>query len=214
MILKEGTRLVMIGDSITDVERARPIGAGHWGQLGKGYPLLIEAMLNTRYPEHKIYVANMGISGNTSDDLVARWQTDVLDLKPDYVTVMIGVNDVWRKFDEPYQPEIHIPIERYRCNLAWMADQTRAAGADIAFLTPFFMERSASDPMRKMVGEYIEVCKAVAEEKKALFVDVQAAFEAFLVHNSHMIIGRDRVHPNTAGHMIIARAMLEALGYR
>ena len=59
-------------------------------------------------------VVDMGISGNTTRDLQARWQTDVLDLKPDWLSIMIGANDVWRQFDSPRQTEKHILIDEYK----------------------------------------------------------------------------------------------------
>src|SRR5690242_13636732 len=72
-------KLVMIGDSITDVERARPIGEGRDPSLGRGYVAMVDALLGAVYPDHWIRVVNMGISGNTTRDLKNRWQTDVLD---------------------------------------------------------------------------------------------------------------------------------------
>ena len=81
--LQKGEKLVMIGDSITDVGRARPIGEGRADDaLGRGYVMMVDALLGAVYPERLIRVINMGVSGNTTRDLKARWQTDVLDLKP------------------------------------------------------------------------------------------------------------------------------------
>ena len=97
--LQKGEKLVMIGDSITDVGRARPIGEGRADDaLGRGYVMMVDALLGAVYPERLIRVINMGVSGNTTRDLKARWQTDVLDLKPDWLSIMIGANDVWRQY--------------------------------------------------------------------------------------------------------------------
>ena len=89
-----------IGDSITDCERREGLFQG----VGKGYAALVDGMLQAAYPELSIRVTDMGIGGNTVRDLQARWQTDVLDLNPDWLTVMIGINDVWRRFDQPAIP--------------------------------------------------------------------------------------------------------------
>ena len=63
--------------------------------------MMVDALLGAVYPERMIRVINMGVSGNTTRDLKARWQTDVLDLKPDWLSIMIGANDVWRQYDSP-----------------------------------------------------------------------------------------------------------------
>src|SRR5712664_4092770 len=84
------SKLVMVGDSITDAGRARPVGEGRGDALGKGYVMMVEALLGAVYPDQWIRIVNQGISGNTVRDLKARWQTDVLDLAPDWVSIMIG----------------------------------------------------------------------------------------------------------------------------
>src|SRR5690349_1984671 len=98
MIIQPDSKLVMIGDSITDCGRARPVGEGPYEGLGAGYVALVDGLINAASPELRIRVVNMGISGNTVRDLKARWKSDVLDLEPDWLSVMIGINDVWRHF--------------------------------------------------------------------------------------------------------------------
>src|SRR5436309_12423487 len=107
------SKLVMVGDSITDAGRARPVGEGRGDALGKGYVMMVEALLGAVYPDQWIRTVNQGISGNTVRDLKARWQTDVLDLAPDWVSIMIVANDVWRQFDSPLQTETHVLLEEY-----------------------------------------------------------------------------------------------------
>src|SRR5688572_14408365 len=110
MKLPTNAKLVMIGDSITDCERARPVGEGP-SNLGRGYVSYVDALLGAAYPGRGIRNVNMGISGNTVRDLKVRWESDVVALKPDWVSVMIGVNDVWRQFDSPLETEIHVGPE-------------------------------------------------------------------------------------------------------
>src|ERR1700677_1409337 len=117
MKLAPKTKLLMIGDSITDAGRARPIGEGRNDELGRGYVALGDALLNSIYPEAAIRTINVGTSGNTVRDLKDRWQTDVLDLKPDWLSVMIGINDVWRQFDSPPHHEIHVHPGEYESTL-------------------------------------------------------------------------------------------------
>src|SRR5687768_15255030 len=103
--IQANSKLVMIGDSITDAGRKQPIGEGRNEATGRGYVAQVETLLNTVYPQLAIRVVNVGTSGNTVRDLKNRWQTDVIDQKPDWLSVMIGINDVWRQFDSPVQKE-------------------------------------------------------------------------------------------------------------
>lgn len=87
MIFKKGQKIVFAGDSVTDDGRARPVGEGLWDALGNGYVKLIDTFFSVDYPELYLRCVNMGISGNTSRDLLKRWDTDVNALNPDYVVV-------------------------------------------------------------------------------------------------------------------------------
>ena len=112
MLIEAGSKLVMIGDSITDCDRSRPVGEGLFGAEGKGYVGLVKGLLGAIYPDKKIRVVNMGLSGNTVRDLDKRWQSDVVDLKPDWLSIMIGINDVWRQFNSAPNPD-QVGLERY-----------------------------------------------------------------------------------------------------
>ena len=81
-------------------------------------------------------MVNMGTSGDTTRDLLARWRTDLLDLKPDWVTILIGINDVWRQFDTPLLTENQVPPEEYQENLRRLVESTLPAvkGTDICSL--------------------------------------------------------------------------------
>ena len=110
MKLETGQTLLFTGDSITDCGRARPIAADI--DLGDGYVNLVNSLLSVRYPERIIRIMNTGISGNRVIDLETRWQTDILDLNPDWLSIMIGINDVWRHFDRATNPD-QVNIQRY-----------------------------------------------------------------------------------------------------
>src|SRR5690349_23670589 len=127
----------MIGDSITDCERARPVGEGLFQAVGKGYVAQVDALLGAVYPQHRIRVVNMGTSGNTVRDLAARWQTDVLDQQPDWLSIMIGINDVWRQFDSPLQRDIHVPLDEYGAKLTKLVAATRPRLHGLVLMTPY-----------------------------------------------------------------------------
>ncbi len=140
MLIQARQKLVMIGDSITDCERARPVGEGLFGAIGKGYVAQVDALLMTAHPQASIRVVNMGSSGNTVRDLAARWQSDVLDLRPDWLSIMIGINDVWRQFDLPRQSEIHVQLDEYQRVLDDLVGRTKPTVRGLVLMTPFYIE--------------------------------------------------------------------------
>lgn len=214
MLIQPNSKLVLIGDSITDCERARPVGEGLFQALGKGYVSQVDTLLQSTCPERAIRVVNMGISGNTVRDLRARWQTDVLDLTPDWLSVMIGINDVWRQFDAPLQTEWGVPLEEYEQTLRELLGKVRPMLKGLVLMTPYFLEPNKSDAMRRRMDQYSAVVKKLAGEYDACLVDTQAAFDKILETLHPMTLAWDRVHPSQTGHMVIARAFLDAVGYR
>lgn len=209
-MLDQYTKILLIGDSITDCGRARPTGTKNTG-LGSGYPSYVDTILSAKYPEKLIWIENMGISGNTSKDLVDRWDTDVLEHSPDIVTLMIGINDIWRHFDQPYFSDDLITPQMYETNLGILIDKTLSAGIRLVLVTPYFLEPNREDPMRKMCDEFAAIIRKLAEEYKLPLVDVQVEFDAFLSKASTYRLSPDRVHPNNPGHYIIAEALLNTL---
>jgi lysophospholipase L1-like esterase len=215
VILNKNDKLVMIGDSITDVGRKQPVGEGTRNDaLGKGYVSLVDALMGTVYPELNLRVVNMGTSGHTVRDLKARWQTDVLDLAPDWVSIKIGINDVWRQMDQPRLAHTHVYIDEYRATLTELVAMTRPRVKGMVMLTPYYLEPNRQDAMRAAMDRYGAVVKEVAAEYDAILVDTQAAMDALMVHNYPASLAWDRVHPNLTGHMAIARAFLNAVGFQ
>ena len=213
MKLDKHSKLVMIGDSITDAGRAQPGGEGLFDALGRGYVSLVDALLGAAYPELGVRVVNMGTGGNTVRDLEARWQTDVLDRRPDWLSVMIGINDVWRQFDSPRQSESHVLPDEYERTLDGLVALTRPLVKNIVLLTPFYIEPNRADPMRAQMDEYGAIVRRLSEKHGTLFVDTQAAFDAVLTAYYPATLAWDRVHPNQTGHMILARAFLAAIDF-
>lgn len=214
MLLEKNAKLVMIGDSVTDCGRAQPVGEGLFGAIGTGYVGYVNALLDATYPERHIRVVNMGTSGHTVKDLDARWQKDVVAQNPDWLSIMIGINDVWRQFDCPLQTEIHVTLEVYRETLHRLVRETKPLVKGLVLMTPYYMEPNRMDPMRARMDEYGAVVRQIAEQEKTLLVDTQAVFDDFFksYHPNH--VAWDRVHPNHVGHMLLARAFLGVVGYQ
>jgi len=213
MRITHGQKLVMIGDSITDAGRNKPIAEGLFDPLGRGYVTFVDSLINTYYPDRKIRLINVGTSGNTVKDLAARWQTDVLDLKPDWLSIMIGTNDVWRQFDLPKIKEGHVLPDEYERVYDELLTKTRPQLKGLVLATPFYVEPNRSDAMRARMDEYGAIVKRLAAKHDAVFVDTQAGFDFALRHQYAAALAWDRVHPNQTGHMILAKQFLDALGF-
>jgi len=207
------SKLVMVGDSITDAGRARPVGEGRGEAIGKGYVMMVEALLGAVYPAQWIRVVNQGISGNTVRDLKARWTTDVLDLAPDWVSVMIGTNDVWRQFDSPRQTERHVLLEEYAKTLDELVAATLPRVKGMVLMTPFYLEPNRADPMRAAMDRYGAAVRRLADKHHTLFVDTQAPFDEVLKTYYPASLNWDRVHPDHVGSMVLARAFVDAIGF-
>jgi lysophospholipase L1-like esterase len=214
MKIRKGQKLVMIGDSITDVGRVQPVAEGLFDPLGRGYVAQVEALLGATVPELGIRVVNVGNSGNTVRDLKARWDRDVVALKPDWLSILIGINDVWRQFDLPRMKETHVGIQEYERTLDELLRRTRPMVKGLVLLTPYFIEPNRRDAMRRRMDAYGAVVKRLAKRHDAVLVDVQAAFDRLLRHQHPAALAWDRIHPNQTGHMTIARAFLNAIGYQ
>lgn len=216
MKLKNGDRLVMIGDSVTDMGRG-PDGNGlseTAKNYGCGYPNVVAGLLGAIYPELTIRLTNVGNNGNRSRELKARWQHDVMDLKPDWLSILIGINDVWRQFDNPAIPEAHVLIDEYENTLRELVSKTKPIlSGGLILMTPYYMEPNPQDWMRAKMDEYGAVCKKIAAEQGVYCVDLQAAFNKVLQYVHSSFIAWDRVHPNIYGATLIARELLKVLDF-
>ena len=213
MIFENGDRIVFAGDSVTDMGSECPVGEGLFENVGRSYVRVIENMLISWYPELNIRVTNSGVSGNTSRDLLARFDRDVTALKPDWVSICIGINDVWRQFDTPAIPEAAVSPEEYRKNVEKMILAVTDTVKGIFILTPYYMEPNRGDMMRKRMEEYVAICKELSEKYDCIFVDFQSLYERFLKIRHSSCIAWDRVHPNQMGATLMAREFLSKCGF-
>ena len=212
MKLAKNSKLVFIGDSITDCGRQRPVGEGLGDDpYGRGYVSLIRGLMSVDYSDYAIRVVNMGVRGNTVRDLKKRWDSDITALEPDWVSVMIGINDIWRQFDMPLNKDEHVYIDEYKSTLNELVEATVGKVSGIILMTPFFIETSKDDPMKKMADMYSKVVKECSDKYGTVFVDTQAAIDKLTKNMPTASISWDRVHPNIIGHMAVAKAFMEAV---
>ncbi|MFF3852851.1 SGNH/GDSL hydrolase family protein [Micromonospora sp. NPDC002575] len=206
MLLGAGQRVVFIGDSITDCgrrDRAAP--------YGDGYLSLVRAFVDARHPELELTWVNRGIGGDTVRDLAARWDADAIAERPDWLSVMIGINDIWRAFS-PGQEAEAVPIEEYERTLRTLLRRAvTATGCRLVLADPFLIEADVDEPQRAETDRYAAVVAAVAKDFEAVHVATQAAFDRVLAHSPSSRWADDRVHPGLPGHAVIADAFLAAL---
>lgn len=206
IILKKGAVLLFQGDSITDAQRKYnhtgpndPIG------LGNGYPMMVAASLLKRYPELDLKIYNRGISGNKVPDLQARWQADCIDLKPDVLSILIGVNDIWHKLNGKYDGTVEI----YEKGLAALIKSVQAALPDTQILIcePFVMRCGAvTDRWFPEFAERKAAAKRAAEASASRWVPFQESMDAQIQLGSKPSYwAADGVHPTLAGHQLMAK---------
>jgi lysophospholipase L1-like esterase len=199
MQLKKGDQIVAIGDSIT--------------QAG-GYLLDVDSVLATQYQGLKApKIINVGISGQKAEDLVKRFDHDVVQKKPQWVTLSIGINDVWHRLGKPHDPKV---LEAYKDNVSKMVDMAQAAGIKVILLSPTVIQEDASAEGNKRLTAYVAAEKQIAAEKKCQFVDLHQMFIDLLAKKPSDVKGnwltRDGVHMQPMGDALMALGILRALG--
>lgn len=210
MKLKPNDTLLFVGDSITDCGRERPVGEN--GGLGNGYAAQAAALLKAVYPQYGVRVLNTGVGGDTTAELKARWSSDVLFYEPNWLSVMIGTNDVWRQVGLPEEQQ---SLAVYEQNLRELLSQVRGKLDGLVLMTPYLLEANREDRMRKLMDKCGQIVKKLAEEFDAVLVDTQAAFDKMdgPVYLPSLSFNWDRVHPDAAGHAVLARAFLNGIGF-
>lgn len=202
--MKEIKRIMFTGDSVTDCNRARPVGDGA-GQVGDSYVANLFTWVWARNPENNLRFLNTATSGDTTRRLLGRFDEEVLAFDPEYLFIMIGVNDCWRYFDDcMVKPECHIPAEESEANLEEMIKKTIAKGAVPVIISPIFFDLNRRDPMRAKCDELNERFSKLAKKYSLDFIDVQSVADKYLEKASSYVLTGDRVHPKAVGKALIA----------
>jgi acyl-CoA thioesterase I len=198
--LTTGMKILFQGDSITDCGRDRE-GRGV-RQLGTGYPFLVASLLAARYPGLGLAFTNRGISGNRARDLEARWDADCLALAPDVVSILIGINDTWRRYDRGDATSTEAFRDSYRSILSRTRDRL---GAKIVICEPFVLP-SLPDRVawRDDLDPKIAAARSLAREFGAIYVPFDGMFAAASTTVDPAYWAADGVHPTDAGHALMA----------
>lgn len=202
MLTKNGV-LVLQGDSITDAGRSL-----NNEDLGEGYARMVAKYIENFYPDLSMKVYNRGISGHRSKDLVERWDRDCLSLNPTVVTLLIGINDVWRSFDRNDPTS----AEEYGKNCEELMKRTKDAGAALIVLEPYAVPVGVvSDEWRKDLDPKIDVLRKLAVKYADAYIPLDGIFYDLTVRSSPDIWTGDGVHPLPAGHRVIAKEIIKIL---
>jgi lysophospholipase L1-like esterase len=203
--LKEGDRIVFLGDSITEA------GAGP-----KGYVSLIRQALQEKHKDLHIEIIGAGISGNKVPDLQRRVEKDVIARKPTIVVIYIGINDVWHGQDDPTKGTSK---EKFEEGLKEVIGKCRKAGAQVILCTPSVIgeKPDGGNKLDARLDEYADISRKVAGELKIPLCDLRKAFLDYLKeHNPEKkaqgVLTSDTVHLNDAGNKFVAEVMLKCLG--
>ncbi len=203
--------LLFQGDSITDVRRDRErTAANDPAGMGRGYPFVIASELLSSRGQDGLRVYNRGISGNKVPDLDARWQADTLNLKPDILSILVGVNDLWHKLNGRYDGT----LEDYEKGYNALLERTRKAApyTRIVVCEPFVLRCGAvTDAWFPEFDLRRAAAQRVAKAAGADWVPFQSMFDDALRLAEPSYWAADGVHPTVAGHGLMAKTWLEVV---
>ena len=206
--IQDGAKILFTGDSVTDCGRTPTEDINF---LGHGYPVFIASLAGARAPEKELTFINTGISGNRVCDLRKRWQHDVIDHKPDIVSILIGINDVWRRYDCNSPTPADIFERDYRAIL----EQTvrKLPGVQIVMMEPFVLPIPEDRRLwREDLDVKLQVVRDLAVEFADVLIPLDGIFNAAACKREKSFWAADGVHPTAAGHALIAENWLSAAG--
>lgn len=207
-VFRNGARILFQGDSITDGNRGRTPDPNHI--LGHGYAFLIAARHGAAFPERSLTFLNRGVSGNTVTDLEKRWKKDTLDLKPDVLSILIGVNDHSK----------NVPLEVFERTYDKLLAAARAEnpGVRLVLCAPFTLpvgrKKEGYERWLAGINRRKEIAAGLARKYDAAFVDFQPVFEAACDKAPAEYWIWDGIHPTYSGHQLMADEWLRVVaGY-
>jgi lysophospholipase L1-like esterase len=200
------------GDSITDSGRNKEdTGFNTAGNLGTGYPLLAGAALLNKYEALNLKIYNKGISGNKVFQLAERWDKDCIEIKPDILSILIGVNDIWHKLNGNYDGTIEI----YRNDYTALLERTVKAlpGVKLIVCEPFAVKgvKAVDEKWYPEFYDYQKSAREIAKQFKATFIPFQSIYDEAQKRAPGSYWTGDGVHPTLAGAQLMAKAWMKAI---
>ena len=206
-LIQDNALVLFQGDSITDSGRSRQ----DMTHLGDGYALITAGWFSALYPQKKVSFLNRGISGNRVPDLIKRWQKDCISLKPTWLSILIGVNDMWRRYDS------NDPTSTgdFESNYRRLLDQTVAtlSSTTLILCEPFLLPiNNQQKSWRDDLDPKIEVVQRLARDYKTILVPLDSIFAEAAKQREPSYWLPDGVHTSPAGAALIAQSWLKTVG--
>jgi len=204
--------VVFQGDSITDANRDRKQLTANIGvALGSGYSLMAGSALLNNHPELSLQIFNRGVGGDKVYQLIDRWENDTINLKPDVLSILIGVNDHWSVVKHHYTGT----IETYRDDYKKLLERTKSVLPDVKILIgePFGVKgvKAVDDSWYPKFDEFRTVARELAQQYDAGFIPYQSVFDQAQKAAPGAYWTLDGVHPTAAGAQLMAQAWLAAV---
>lgn len=212
LLLKKGNVILFQGDSITDARRRRDVVKANDGYgFGNGYAFLAATQILKEHYDKDLKIYNRGISGNKVFQLAERWQKDCLDLKPDFLSILVGVNDYWHLRQGRYEGNIETYEEGYRRLL----DRTlkELPNVKLIICEPFVIPGTSvvDESWIKPIKKYQDTAKRICEDYNAVWVSFQRVFNKALKQAPATYWAADGIHPTMAGCCLMAEAWRESV---
>ncbi len=203
--LTSNQTIVFIGDSITDAGRLEKA----YMPLGYGYVHFVANWLLAQYPELNLNIINTGVSGNTIRDLKRRWEKDCLNHKPEILSVMIGINDVCRQYNNRLNDAVlH---DEYELTYKQLLSQIKNNfNCQLVLMEPFLLCDNKENPVYNTLKDYIDTVDDLAKQFDAILVPLQKTIDKKIKTISPQLWSNDMVHPFLWAHAWIAKRWLEA----
>ncbi|MCA5005137.1 SGNH/GDSL hydrolase family protein [Sphingobacterium bovistauri] len=197
------------GDSITDHGRSRDkLGSNDVDAMGKGYAAHTARTLLHKHASKNLQIYNRGIGGHKVPQLIERWQKDCLDLKPNVLSILIGVNDYWHKRNGNYNGS----AAEYKSQYQKMLDLTLKNLPNVKLIIgePFGVKgvQHVDDSWYPEFGDYQRVSKEIAKEYKAIFIPYQSIFDKAEKQATGTYWAYDGVHTSLAGISLMGESVL------
>jgi acyl-CoA thioesterase-1 len=205
-MIEANSTVLFQGDSITDAGRIRD----QHKHLGGGYAMMAAAWFNAWFPENGVTFLNRGISGNCTGDLVSRWEQDCIALKPNVVSILIGINDTWRTTIDDNTPTTAAEFEaNYHAILARTAAEL---AAELIILEPFVLPNQARyADTRRNLNEKIDVARRLAREFNATYIPLDGMLQSACTRVAAEHWSEDGVHLTPAGNALVAQIWLDTV---
>ncbi len=211
-LFEKGDTVLFQGNSITDAGREKEKELpNNPRSFGSGYVFIAAATLLGDLPEKDLVIYNRGISGNKVYQLADRWEKDCLELKPDVLSILIGINDYWHMRNGNYDGTIEVYEKDYRALLK--RTKEKLPDVKLVICQPYAVTNTSAvdESWVAPVSQYQKIAKMMADEFDAIWVPFQKVFDEAVKHAPATYWTADGVHPSIAGAQLMAEAWLQAV---